>query len=155
MVPIRFHILVSRQNSARRRCQSIVKGARRPGKPGYGTPKCARGGGFPSPPEALHDACDVPASPRIVRLSGRTWEAVVWVPYVGFYPLAHKPRTKAMEMAKKPEKSPLIAPYVITYSSTDTSPKEKTAAFLRASIMQTSFLPRQAAETKVSWARSS
>jgi hypothetical protein len=45
-------------------------------------------GGVPSPPDALPDACDAQASPRIGRLSGRTWDAVVWVAYVRFYPLA-------------------------------------------------------------------
>ncbi len=45
-------------------------------------------GGYPSPPDALRNACDAKASRRITRLSGRTWEVVVWVPYVRFYPLA-------------------------------------------------------------------
>ena len=44
-------------------------------------------GGVPRPPDALPDACDAPASPHIGRLSGRPWDAVVWLPYVGFYPL--------------------------------------------------------------------
>ena len=45
-------------------------------------------GGVLSPPDALPDACDAPASRRIGRLSGRAYDAVVGAPYVGFYPLA-------------------------------------------------------------------
>ncbi len=41
MAPIRSHIPVSRKESARGRCHSIVKGARRPGKPVYGTRRAA------------------------------------------------------------------------------------------------------------------
>jgi len=40
-------------------------------------------GGLPSPPTSLRGPCDAPASRRATRLTGRTWMAVVWVPYVG------------------------------------------------------------------------
>ena len=39
--PIRSHSPVSRQESARGRCLSIVKGVRRPERPGYGTRRAA------------------------------------------------------------------------------------------------------------------
>jgi len=47
-------------------------------------------GDVPSSPDALPDACDAHTSRRIGRLSGRTWDAVVWVPYVRFYRLSQK-----------------------------------------------------------------
>ncbi len=59
------------------------QGCSTPREAGIWDPK----GGVPRPPDALPDACDAPASQHIGRLSGRPWDAVVWLPYVGFYPL--------------------------------------------------------------------
>ena len=51
---------------------------------GIGDPQ----GGLPSPPAALREASDAAGIATLRAPNRRTRQAVVWVPYVGFHPLA-------------------------------------------------------------------
>ena len=87
MVPIRSRIPVARQEEARRRCPKGLLGI----VEGFDAPRDRDSrptGGLPSSPAALRKASDAAGIATLRAPNRRTRQAVVWVPYVGFHPLA-------------------------------------------------------------------